>query len=81
MTARAAGFFVLSLPCAAKEPEEADMLKDRLNTCASLASTLVVAAVIVTGLVSLSAENLSQHATARQVQLDHSAAIHKLLFK
>lgn len=57
------------------------MSKDRLNTCASLASPLVVAAVVVTGLVSLCAENLSQRPVTQQVQLDHSTAIHKLLFK
>ncbi len=57
------------------------MMKDRLNNCASLMSSLLVAAVIVTGLASLCAENLNGSVGARQYKEDHSSAIQKLMFR
>lgn len=57
------------------------MLKDRLNAYASLLSPLIVAAVIVAGLGSLCAENLSGSHGARQVKEDHTTAVQRLLFR
>lgn len=57
------------------------MSKERIDTCTSLASSLMVAAVIVTGLTVLCVHNLVGHSPAQQMQLDHSTAIHKLLFR
>jgi len=56
-------------------------MKDRLNACASLMSSLLVAAVVVTGLASLSAQNLNGSAGARQFKDDHSIAIQKIMFR
>ena len=57
------------------------MSKDRVAACTSLASSLFVAAVVVTGLTILCAENLGGRPLVRQIQLDHSTAIHNLLFR
>lgn len=57
------------------------MMRDRLNACASLMSSLLVAAVVVTGLATLSAENLSGSLGSRQLTQDHSGAIQKILFR
>ncbi len=57
------------------------MSKDRMNMWASLFSPLLVAAVIVTGLGSLSAQNLSGGSVMWQAQHDHATAIQKLLFR
>jgi len=57
------------------------MSKERIDTCASLASSLIVAAVILTGLTVLCVDNLAGHAPTQTMQLDHSTAIHKLLFR
>ena len=57
------------------------MWKERVDTCASLASSLILAAVVVTGLTVLCAENLGGRSPAQQMQFDHSTAIHKLLFR
>jgi hypothetical protein len=55
--------------------------KDRINACASILSPLIVAAVVILGLASICAENLSGSVGARQFRNDHSAAIQKLLFR
>jgi len=55
--------------------------KDRVDACASLASSLIVAAVVLVGLTILCAENLGGHAVVRQIQLDHSTAIRNLMFR
>ena len=57
------------------------MSKDRVDACASLASSLIVAAVVVTGLTILCAENLGGRPATRLIQLDHSTAIHNLMFR
>jgi hypothetical protein len=57
------------------------MSNDRMNLCAALFSPLLVAAVMVTGLASLSAQNLSGSGVMRQAQQDHATAIQKLLFR
>lgn len=57
------------------------MSKDRLNSCASLMSSLTVATVVVIGLASLCAQNLSGSVGARHLNEDHSTAVHKLLFR
>lgn len=57
------------------------MSKDRMNMCAFLFSPLLVAAVIVTGLGSLSAQNLSGSGVMHAAQQEHAGAIHKLLFR
>lgn len=57
------------------------MSRDRMNMCASLFSPLLVAAVIVSGLASLSAQNLSGGSVMWQSQQDHATAIQKLLFR
>jgi hypothetical protein len=57
------------------------MMKDRINACTSLMSSLLVAAVVVTGLASLSAQNLSGNFGAHQFKEDHSNAIQKLMFR
>jgi len=57
------------------------MMKDRINACMSLMSSLLVAAVVVTGLASLSAQNLSGNYGTHQFKDDHSNAIQKLMFR
>lgn len=57
------------------------MSREKMTMCASLLSPLFVAAVIVTGLASMSVENLNGANIAHQVSQDHSAAIHKLWFR
>jgi len=57
------------------------MSKERLNSCASLMSSLMVATVVVIGLASLCAENLSGSVMSRQIKEDHSVAVQKLLFR
>jgi len=57
------------------------MMQDRLNACASIMSSLLVAAVIVTGLATLSVQNLSGNIGAPQLKQDHSVAIQKLMFR
>jgi hypothetical protein len=44
-------------------------------------SSLLVAAVIVTGLATLSVQNLSGNIGAPQLKQDHSVAIQKLMFR
>jgi len=56
------------------------MLKERLNNCACFASPLIVAVVIVTGLVSLSLNNMAGR-PLNQVASDHSTAVHNLMFR
>ena len=57
------------------------MSDDRKSFCAMLFSPLLVAAVIVSGLASLSARNLDGSAVMGQAQFDHAAAVHTLLFR
>jgi len=57
------------------------MIKDRMNACTSLMSSLLVAAVVVTGLASLCAQNLNGSVGAHQFKQDHSVAIQKLMFR
>ena len=57
------------------------MMKDRLNACTSLMSSLVLATVIVTGLAALCAQNLNGTVGAREMKQDHSTAIQKLMFR
>jgi hypothetical protein len=59
----------------------AAMSREKMNMCASLLSPLFVAAIIVSGLASLSVENLSGTSIAHQVTQDHAVAIHKLWFR
>ena len=56
------------------------MTNDRLSYCACLASPLIVAVVIVSGLISLSAENLAGRSVT-QVSHEHSTAVHHLMFR
>jgi hypothetical protein len=56
-------------------------MMNRMNACASLMSSLLVAAVVVTGLASLSAQNLNGTVGARQLNQEHSTAIQKLMFR
>jgi hypothetical protein len=56
-------------------------LKDWINAYVPLLSPLIVAAVVVLGLASLCAQNLSGGGGARQFKEDHSMAIQKLLFR
>lgn len=57
------------------------MMKDRMNACMSLMSSLLVAAVVLTGLAALSAQNLSGSAGTHQFKDDHSVAIQKIMFR
>ena len=57
------------------------MMKDRLNACTSLMSSLLLAAVVVTGLASLCAQNLSGNNGVHPFKDDHSVAIQKLMFR
>jgi hypothetical protein len=57
------------------------MSRDHVDTCATWASSLIVAAVVVAGLTILCAENLGGRPLVRQIQIDHSTAIHNLLFR
>jgi hypothetical protein len=57
------------------------MSRERMNMCASLLSPLFVAAIIVSGLASLSVENLSGANITHQVTQEHAVAIHKLWFR
>lgn len=52
----------------------------RMNDCVLVLSPLVVAFVVAAGLGFLCAKNLSGGAGVRQID-NHSAAIHKLLFR
>jgi hypothetical protein len=57
------------------------MSNERKSFCAMLFSPLLVAAVIVSGLASLSARNLDGSAVMGQAHFDHAAAVHTLLFR
>jgi len=57
------------------------MSNDRMSLCAALFSPLLVAAVIVSGLGSLSARNLSGDGAVQQSQFDHASAVQHLLFR
>ncbi len=57
------------------------MVNDRWDFCASLFSPLIVAAVVVTGLASLSVQNLNGSSAVHQIKLDHAAAVQRLLFR
>ncbi|MGH7035505.1 MAG: hypothetical protein ACREFL_17365 [Stellaceae bacterium] len=57
------------------------MSDDRKSFCAMLVSPLLVGAVIVSGLASLSARNLDSGAVMEHAQFDHAAAVHTLLFR
>jgi len=61
--------------------EEWAMSDERKSFCAMLFSPLLVAAVIVSGLASLSARNLDGSAAMEHVQFDHAVAVHTLLFR
>jgi hypothetical protein len=74
-------FFDTSARWGMKGLRSLTMIKDRMNACMSLMSTLLVAAVVVTGLASLSAQNLSGNFGAHQFKEDHSVAIQKLMFR
>jgi hypothetical protein len=58
-----------------------DSPNDRLSNCASLASPLILAAIVVLGFAVLCMENLNGRVGGRQFRDDHSTAIQKLLFR
>ena len=57
------------------------MSNDRMNMIASLLSPLFVAAVIVSGLTSLSVQNLNHSNVMYQASADHTGAIQRLFFR
>ena len=57
------------------------MSDERKSFCAMLFSPLLVAAVIVSGLASLSAHNLDGSPVIGQAHFYHAAAVHTLLFR
>jgi hypothetical protein len=57
------------------------MSDERKSFCAMLFSPLLVAAVIVSGLASLSARNLDGGVVTDHAHFDHAAAVHTLLFR
>ena len=55
--------------------------RERVDACTSLASSVIVVAVIISGLTFLSIENLGHRNLMPRTPLDHSSAIHHLLFR
>jgi len=55
--------------------------ENHLRVWTAIASPLIVAAAFVTGFVFLGAENLTGGTAARQLSVEHSAAIQTLFFR
>jgi hypothetical protein len=55
--------------------------RERWNAGVSLLAPPLVAAIVVTGLLSLSLENVSGALAVREAHRDHTAAVQRLFFR